>query len=386
MKTLFPDYRPAWLTDERRELMEHAFEFSQKELVPHQERWADEQKVDRELWNKAGDAGLLCADIPAEYGGIGGTFSHEAAVQHAITLSGDTAFGYSVGSTIVPHYFLNFGTEEQKKRYLPRLASGEFVGAIAMTEPSAGSDLQSIRTTAKREGDEYVINGSKTFITNGTHSDVIIVVCKTDPEAKAKGISLIIVETKDLAGFERGRVLHKIGMHGQDTRELFFDDVRVPVENLLGAEEGQGFFQLMGQLGRERLIIASTAVAAAEFSVLEAVAYTRERQAFGRPIGDFQNTRYELADCKSQVFAGRAMVDVAQGLADAGTLDPTTASMAKLWTTDMQCSVVDRCLQLFGGYGYMMEYPIARAYAAARVQKIYGGTNEIMKELVSRSL
>ena len=255
-----------------------------------------------------------------------------------------------------------------------------------MTEPSAGSDLQSIRTTAKREGDEYVINGSKTFITNGTHSDVIIVVCKTDPEAKAKGISLIIVETKDLAGFERGRVLHKIGMHGQDTRELFFDDVRVPVDNLLGEQEGQGFFQLMGQLGRERLIIASTAVAAAEFSVLEAVDYTRERQAFGRPIGDFQNTRYELADCKSQVFAGRAMVDVAQGLADAGTLDPTTASMAKLWTTDMQCSVVDRCLQLFGGYGYMMEYPIARAYAAARVQKIYGGTNEIMKELVGRSL
>lgn len=386
MKTLFPDYRSAWLTDERKELMEHAYEFALKEIAPHQDRWAEAQQVDRELWNKAGEAGLLCTDIPSEYGGIGGTFSHEVAVQHSITMSGDTAFGYSVGSTIVPHYFLNFGTEEQKQRYLPKLASGEFVGAIAMTEPSAGSDLQAIRTTAKREGDEYVINGSKTFITNGTHSDVIIVVCKTDPEAKAKGISLLIVETADLQGFERGRVLHKIGMHGQDTRELFFDDVRVPVDNLLGEQEGQGFYQLMGQLGRERLIIAGTAVSAAEFAVLEAIDYTRDRKAFGRSIADFQNTRYELADCKSQVFAGRAMVDVAQTLADSGTLDPTTASMAKLWTTDMQCSVIDRCLQLFGGYGFMMEYPIARAYAAARVQKIYGGTNEVMKELVSRTL
>lgn len=386
MKNLFPDYTPAWLTEERAELRAHAHEFAQRELVPHQERWAEQQKVDRELWNKAGEAGLLCADIPEEYGGLGGTFSHEAAVQHAVTMTGDTCFGYSVGSTIVPHYFLNFGTEEQKQRYLPKLASGEFVGAIAMTEPSAGSDLQSIRTTAKRSGDEYVINGSKTFITNGSHCDVLILVCKTDPEAKSKGISLIVLETKNLPGFERGRVLHKIGMHGQDTRELFFDDVRVPVENLLGEQEGQGFYQLMGQLGRERLIIAATGVAAAEFAVHEALGYTRERKAFGRSIADFQNTRYELADCKAQVFAGRTMVDAAQVMADEGKLDPTTASMAKLWTTDMQCSVIDRCLQLFGGYGYMMEYPIARGYAAARVQKIYGGTNEVMKELISRTL
>lgn len=386
MKTLFPDYRPAWLTDERAELLDHANEFAQKELAPHQERWAEQQCVDRELWNKAGAAGLLCTDIPAEYGGIGGTLSHEMAVQHAVIMSGDTAFGFAVGSTIVPHYFLNFGTEAQKRHYLPKLASGEFVGAIAMTEPSAGSDLQSIRTTATRSGDEYVINGSKTFITNGTHCDVLIVVCKTDPEAKAKGISLLVLETRDLPGFTRGRVLDKIGMHGQDTRELFFDDVRVPVENLLGEDEGQGFYQLMGQLGRERLAIAGGAVAAAEFAVLEAIDYTREREAFGRAIASFQNTRYELADCKAQAFAGRTMVDAAQVLADQGKLDPTTASMAKLWTTDMQCSVIDRCLQLFGGYGYMMEYPIARAYAAARVQKIYGGTNEVMKELISRTL
>ena len=386
MKTLFPDYRPAWLTDERAELLDHANEFAQKELAPHQERWAEQHCVDRELWNKAGDAGLLCTDIPAEYGGIGGTLSHEMAVQHAVIMSGDTAFGFAVGSTIVPHYFLNFGTEAQKRHYLPKLASGEFVGAIAMTEPSAGSDLQSIRTTATRSGDEYVINGSKTFITNGTHCDVIIVVCKTDPEAKAKGISLLVLETRDLPGFTRGRVLDKIGMHGQDTRELFFDDVRVPVENLLGEDEGQGFYQLMGQLGRERLAIAGGAVAAAEFAVLEAIDYTREREAFGRAIASFQNTRYELADCKAQAFAGRTMVDAAQVLADEGKLDPTTASIAKLWTTDMQCSVIDRCLQLFGGYGYMMEYPIARAYAAARVQKIYGGTNEVMKELISRTL
>lgn len=386
MKTLFPDYRPAWLTDERAELLDHANEFAQKELAPHQERWAEQHCVDRELWNKAGAAGLLCTDIPAEYGGIGGTLSHEMAVQHAVIMSGDTAFGFAVGSTIVPHYFLNFGTEAQKRHYLPKLASGEFVGAIAMTEPSAGSDLQSIRTTATRSGDEYVINGSKTFITNGTHCDVLIVVCKTDPEAKAKGISLLVLETRDLPGFTRGRVLDKIGMHGQDTRELFFDDVRVPVENLLGEDEGQGFYQLMGQLGRERLAIAGGAVAAAEFAVLEAIDYTREREAFGRAIASFQNTRYELADCKAQAFAGRTMVDAAQVLADEGKLDPTTASMAKLWTTDMQCSVIDRCLQLFGGYGYMMEYPIARAYAAARVQKIYGGTNEVMKELISRTL
>ena len=215
---------------------------------------------------------------------------------------------------------------------------------------------------------------------------MLIVVCKTDPEAKAKGISLLVLETRDLPGFTRGRVLDKIGMHGQDTRELFFDDVRVPVENLLGEDEGQGFYQLMGQLGRERLAIAGGAVAAAEFAVLEAIDYTREREAFGRAIASFQNTRYELADCKAQAFAGRTMVDAAQVLADEGKLDPTTASMAKLWTTDMQCSVIDRCLQLFGGYGYMMEYPIARAYAAARVQKIYGGTNEVMKELISRTL
>ena len=386
MKTLFPEHRASWMTDERMELMEHAYEFALKEIAPNQERWIEEKAVDRELWNKAGAAGLLCTDIPEEYGGAGGTFSHEAVVQHALTMAGDTAFGYSVGSTIVPHYFLAFGTEEQKTTYLPKLASGEMVGAIAMTEPSTGSDLQAIRTTAKRDGDEYVINGSKTFITNGTHCDLLLLVCKTDPEAKAKGMSLIILETRDLPGFERGRVLSKIGMKGQDTRELFFSDVRVPVSQRLGGTEGQGFAQLMQQLGRERLIIACTGASAAEFGVLEAISYTRERQAFGRAIADFQHTRYTLAQCKADAYASRTLCDAAMTMADEGRLDPSTASIAKMWATDMQCSVLDRCLQMFGGYGYMEEYSIARAYAAARVQKIYGGTNEIMKELVSRTL
>ncbi|WP_010542280.1 acyl-CoA dehydrogenase family protein [Dietzia alimentaria] len=386
MRTLFADHNAPWMTEERLMLRDHAFEFAMREIAPHQERWAENKQVDRELWNAAGAAGLLCADIPEEYGGGGGTFSHEAVVQHAFTLAGDNAFGYSVGSTIVPHYLLQFGTEEQKKHYLPKLASGEMVGAIAMTEPSTGSDLQSIRTTAQREGDEYVINGSKTFITNGSHCDLLLLVCKTDPSAKGKGISILVLDTRDLAGFDRGRVLNKLGMHGQDTRKLFFDDCRVPVSALLGEQENQGFVQLMQQLGRERLIIGCTAAAAAEFAVLEAIDYTRERNAFGRPVADFQNTRHVLAQNKADAYAGRAMCDAAMVMADEGRLDPTTASMVKLWTTEMQCRVVDQCLQLFGGYGYMMEYPIARAYAAARVQKIYGGTNEIMKELIGRTL
>ncbi|MDP0399727.1 acyl-CoA dehydrogenase family protein [Tsukamurella strandjordii] len=386
MTALFPDYRPAWETPEHTELRKHAAEFFRREATLNQERWADQHQVDREFWNKAGDAGLLCTELPESLGGAGGDFGHDTVVVQELALSGDSAFGYGVHSTICAHYVEDCGTEEQKQRWLPKAASGEAVFAIAMTEPGTGSDLQAVRTTAVREGDEYVINGSKTFISNGSHCDLLIIVCKTDPGQGAKGISLIVAETDGLPGFERGRVLKKIGQHGQDTRELSFTDMRVPAANLLGGVEGQGFYQLMRQLPRERLSIAVGGVAAAEKAVLEAIAYTKERKAFGKPIADFQNTKFVLADAKTEVLAGKTLVDHCITLAIAGTLDAGTASMAKLWATEMQCRVIDNVLQLFGGYGYMMEYPIAQLYAGARVQKIYGGTNEIMKELIARGL
>ncbi|GAB3135460.1 acyl-CoA dehydrogenase family protein [Tsukamurella serpentis] len=386
MSELFPEYRAAWETAEHTALREHAAEFFRREATPNQERWAEQHQVDRDFWNKAGAAGLLCTELPEALGGAGGDFGHDAVVVQELALAGDSAFGFGVHSTICAHYIADCGTAQQRERWLPGAASGESVLAIAMTEPGTGSDLQAVRTTAVRQGDEYVINGSKTFISNGSHCDLLIIVAKTDPAEGAKGISLLVAETGALPGFERGRVLRKIGQHGQDTRELSFTDMRVPAENLLGGVEGQGFYQLMRQLPRERLSIAVGGVAAAEAALTEAVRYTKERKAFGRPIADFQNTRFELAECKAEVLAGRTLVDHCIALAIAGTLDAATASMAKLWATEMQCRVVDRCLQLFGGYGYMMEYPIARMYAAARVQRIYGGTNEIMKELISRGL
>jgi acyl-CoA dehydrogenase len=287
---------------------------------------------------------------------------------------------------LASQYIGSYATEEQKKRWIPKMANGEMVLAVAMTEPDTGSDLQAVRTTAIRDGDEYVINGSKTFISNGSHCDLLVIVAKTDPTLGSKGISLIVAETRGLAGFERGRVLQKIGQHGQDTRELSFTDMRVPAENLLGGLEGRGFIQLMEQLPRERLTIGISGVAMAEAAVLEAIKYAKERSAFGKPILDFQNTKFVLAECKTEVLAGKAFIDYCIQRYLDGTLDAATASMAKLWASDKQIEIVDRCLQIFGGYGYMMEYPIAQMYAAARVQKIYGGTNEIMKELISRSL
>jgi acyl-CoA dehydrogenase len=294
--------------------------------------------------------------------------------------------GYSVHSTIVAHYINAYGSEEQKRRWLPKMASGEMVGAIAMTEPGTGSDLQAVRTTAHREGDQYVINGSKTFITNGTHCDVLIIVARTGTEKGGKSLSLIVAETQGLKGFERGRVLQKIGAKGTDTRELSFTDMRVPVANLLGPEEGQGFAQLMTQLPQERLAIAVLAVASAEHAVELATAYAKERTAFGQNLLSFQNTRFVLAECRTEALAARTLLDHCISLHLQGKLDAATASMAKYWTTEKQCEIIDRCLQVFGGYGYMLEYPIARMYAAARVQKIYGGANEIMKELVARTL
>ncbi|HHX84846.1 MAG TPA: acyl-CoA dehydrogenase [Actinomycetales bacterium] len=385
MSALFPDYRPTWESDDHRLLREHARAFFAKEMTPNQERWAEQKYVDRETWRRTGEAGLLLLDVPEEYGGQGGDAAMEYLVTEELIYSLDTAFGMGVGSTITPHYVMNYGSEEQKKAWLPRIASGEWIAAIAMTEPGAGSDLQGVRTTARRDGDEYVINGSKTFISNGGSADFVVVVAKTDPEAGHRGMSLFAV-TADTPGFERGRVLEKIGRHGADTAELFFNDMRVPAANLLGGEEGQGFYQLMNQLPRERLAIAVDAVSMAEAAVLQTIDYVKERGAFGKTVFDFQNTKHELAYCKTEVYTAKVFVDHCVQLDVDGRLDATTASMAKLKATEMLDDVVDRCLQLFGGYGYMMEYPIAQMYAAARVMRIYGGTNEIMKELIARSL
>ena len=378
-------YVSPWMQDEVSDVADLARTFFSREVTPHQERFAEQHQVDKETWLAAGAAGLLCISVPEEYGGGGGSFAHEAAVLWEQGRSGDDAFGYSVHSSIVAHYILNYGSEEQKQQWLPKMASGELIGAIAMTEPGTGSDLQNIKTTAKRDGDHYVINGSKTFITNSSHAGLVVVVARTGGEG-AQGISLIVAEVEDLDGFERGRVLQKIGQHGQDTRELSFTDMRVPTANLLGEEEGQGFYQLMLQLPQERLAIAVGAVASAELAYELTLAYTKERTAFGKPIGVFQNTRFTLAEVGTDILAARTFLDYCVGLHVDGKLDAATASRAKYWTTDVQCDVIDRCLQLFGGYGYMLEYPIARLYAGARVQKIYGGTNEIMKELISRTL
>jgi acyl-CoA dehydrogenase len=387
MSELFPTYRATWETDEHRELRKHVAEFLRKEATPNQERWAKNHQVDREFWNKMGDAGLLGLDLPEEFGGAGGDFGYSAIVAEELALAHDSASGWPVHSPIVAHYINTYGDDEQKQRWMPKIISGEAVLAIAMTEPGTGSDLQAVRTTAVRDGDHYVINGSKTFISNGTHCDLLVIVTKTDPSQGAAGISLIVAETNDdLEGFERGRVLEKVGQHGQDTRELFFSDMRVPTANLLGEQEGLGFYQLMEQLARERLIIASLCAGMAEAAVLEAIKYTKQREAFGKPLIKFQHNRFELAELKAEVLSIKTTVDYCVQQYIDGHNDPATASMGKLIAADKGVDVVDRCVQFFGGYGYMMEYPIARAYAAARVNKIYGGTSEIMKEIISRSL
>jgi acyl-CoA dehydrogenase len=382
--------RSSWLDPDLDSFRELAHSFCQKELAPNHERWSAAKQVDRELWRKAGEVGLLCLSIPEEHGGGGGTFAHEAILLEEQARAGDDAWGNAVHSGIVAHYVSSCGTEDQKKRWLPKLASGELVGAIAMTEPGTGSDLQSVKTKAIRSsdgaGDHYVLNGTKTFITNGSQAELIIVVAKTDPGEAAKGVSLVVLETEGAQGFRRGRVLDKIGMHGQDTAELFFDDVRVPIGNLLGGVEGQGFIHLMQQLPQERLIIAVSAVAAMEGAVEQTIQYTKERTAFGREIFNFQNTRFKLAEAATEVAVCKAYLDQCIERHLKGELDVTGAAMVKWWTTDRLSRVADECLQLFGGYGYMNEYPIARAWTSARVQRIFGGTNEIMKEIISRTL
>jgi acyl-CoA dehydrogenase len=379
------DYRSPWLDDELELYRDAARRFVDTEIVPNDERWREQHHVDRDLWNRAGAAGVLCTDIPAEYGGLGGDARHEAVVTEAVAGRGITSFGHTVHS-ILAHYVLNHGTEEQKRRWLPRMASGELVGAIAMTEAGAGSDLQAIKTRAQRDGDHYVINGSKTFISNGLHAGLVGVVAKTDPAQRAKGISILMVEPKDLPGYRVGRVLDKIGQHGWDTAELFFDEVRVPADCLLGGKEGQGFYQLMNDLPYERALLALGGVAAMEYALDLTVDYVRNRKAFGQALLELQNTRFKLAEVKTLTRVARVFVDDCIVRLAAGTLDTVTASMAKWWLTDTQHRVTDECLQLFGGYGYMREYPISKLFVDSRVQRIYGGSNEIMKEIIARSL
>jgi acyl-CoA dehydrogenase len=358
--------------------------FLEREAAPFHGQWEKQGHIDRQLWSKAGKQGLLCSHLPEEYGGMAVDFLYSAIVIEEISRLGLTGIGFSLHSDIVAPYILHYGSEALKQKYLPQLISGERVTAIAMTEPGAGSDLQGVKTTAVLDGDEYVINGSKTFITNGYLADLVIVVAKTDPKAGAKGTSLFLVEA-GTPGFAKGKRLEKVGMKAQDTSELFFQDVRVPKENLLG-QAGMGFAYLMQELPQERLTVAIAALSAAEAALQWTLDYTRERKAFGQAIADFQNTRFKLAEMATEIQIGRVFIDRCLELHLQGKLDVPTAAMAKYWATDLQCKVLDECVQLHGGYGFMWEYPVARAWADARVQRIYAGTNEIMKEIIARSL
>jgi len=358
--------------------------FIEREIVPNHAAWEDQGYVDREVWRKAGANGLLCLTMPEEYGGAGVDKLFSIVQIEELTRAGCSGIGFGLHSEIVAPYLLRYGTEEQKQRWLPRLANGEMIGAIAMSEPAAGSDLQAVKTTALRRDDHYVLNGSKTFITNGWHADLVIVVAKTNPEAGAKGTSLLVVE-RGMPGFEKGQRLKKLGLKAQDTSELFFDNVKVPLENLLGGENS-GFVSLMQELPWERLQIAIAAVASAQIAIDRTIDYVKERKAFGQAVASFQNTRFTLAELQTQVQVARVFVDRCIELLMKRELDAATASMAKYWTTDLQCKVIDECLQLHGGYGFMWEYPIARQFADSRVQRIYGGTNEIMKEVIARSM
>ncbi len=371
-------------TEEHEMLRQSARRFMETEVAPHHERWEEQGYVDREIWTKAGQAGFLCPSMPEQYGGAGADLLYSVVLIEEQTRIGATGLGFGLHSEIVAPYILHYGSEYLKSTYLPKLASGEMIGAIAMTEPGTGSDLQGVTTNAVRDGDHYILNGSKTFITNGWHADCVIVVAKTDPAGGSKGISLFVVDTS-MAGFSKGKRLKKAGMKAQDTSELFFDNVRVPSANLLG-EEGRGFAYLMQELPWERLQIAIMAVESAAAGLAWTLEYTRERKAFKRPVIDFQTVAHALAEIKTEVTMARVFVDRCIELLLVKQLDAATASMAKFWTTEMQFRSLDRCVQLHGGYGYMWEYPITRAWADARVQRVYGGTNEIMKELISRSL
>jgi acyl-CoA dehydrogenase len=379
------EFKRPWSGEEVEAFRDSWVRFVETEMQPRDSEARERGHVGHELWRRAGELGFLCVDIPEEWGGAGGDFRHEAVLHEEM---GRRALsGMSIGvHSIAAHYLLNHGTEDQKRRYLPRLAKGELVGAIAMSEPGAGSDLQAIRTRAEKRGNQYAITGSKTFISNGYRAGLVVVVCKTDPAERARGISLLLVETQDCPGFKIGRLLDKIGRKAQDTAELFFDEVKVPAENVLGGAEGKGFYQLMDDLPYERMLIGVGALAAMEGAYAATLDYVRQRQAFGRPIAEFQNTRFKLAEVATQIAVGRAFIDRCVERLLQGELDAATAAMAKLWASETEGRVIDELLQLHGGYGYMNEFLIGRMYADARIARIYGGTNEIMKEVIARAL
>ena len=375
----------AWNEEEHGIFADSVRRFFEREMVPNILRWADQGVCDRDFWLKAGEAGITGGSVPEQYGGSEGGFGFDSVVIYEQARCSDSGWGFGIHS-IVMHYILAYGTDDQKRRWIPRMVTGELVGALAMSEPGGGSDLQAIQTSAGKDGNLYRINGSKTFITNGMSADLIVTAVKTDKDAGSKGISLVVIEAGETDGFSRGRKLAKLGMHGNDTAELFFDDAKIPMTNLLGNEEGQGFYQMMNQLPWERLIIGIAALGAMDCAVDATVRYVRDRQAFGKRIMDFQNTRFKLAEAKTKCELLRSFINDCIERIESGRLDAATASMAKFWGSQSQNEVIDECLQLHGGFGYMQECAISRLYADSRVQMIYGGTNEIMKELIARSL
>lgn len=380
-------FSASWIDEDLADVQSLLQDFFSKEVAPLEEKFQAQGFPDKDLYARAGELGLSGMSIPEEYGGGGGTFANLALLLHEQTAAGAGSLGFAVSDGIVAHYLLAYASEEQKLRWLPKLCSGDWVGAIAMTEPGTGSDLQAITTRAVRDGDDYLVSGSKMFISNGQLCDLVIIAAKTDPALGAKGISLLVAEVNDdTPGFTRGRKLDKLGMKGQDTSELFFDKLRIPASHILGGVEGKGFYQLMNQLPQERLITAITAQALSESAVKAALEYTKMREAFGKPLFELQNTRFELAECATITKVNRVFLDDCIVKHVNGELDAATASMAKYWVTDRTAEVVDRCQQLFGGYGYCLEYPIAGMYADNRVLRVLAGANEVMKELIARSL
>ena len=374
-----------WVTDEHKLFTDSVQKFYNDEMSPNIEDWVNKGVVSKTFWEKAGYAGIMSGSVSEEYGGVGGDMGFDSITVYEQSKTGDSSWGYGIQSIVI-HYLNEYGTNEQKSEWLPKLIEGKSIASLAMTEPGAGSDLQAIKTTAKKDGNQYTLNGSKIFITNGGSADLIVVAATTDQSAGAKGISLVLLDTKNAEGFSRGKPLKKLGLKGNDTAELFFDNVKIPLTNLIGNEEGQGFYQMMNQLPWERLLIGITALGAIDFALQETIKYVQDRKAFGKRIMDLQNTRFKLAEAKTKAEVFRSFVNECIARLIKGKLDAATASMAKYWGSQIQNEIMDECLQLHGGYGYILDYPISRMYADARVQKIYGGSNEIMKELIARSI